>query len=194
MNRGCQNSPLSQPVVQGLAHAQASSVSSSTGNSMVTGACCWGFWIALMGLEVQLRNGTGSLQLSPMHPAVIFSLSSSLLWFTCVTMHKQLNKQHLTAIFAAVMPGKPYYRAGPLCVEYPAHSEEKYASCITGRKLSSKTVYFSLNKNLKGQTAESCACCCRNKGVIALMHLAEHNTQEFLPLYCCLIMFSTPMR
>lgn len=84
------------------------------------------------------------------------------------------------------MPGKPYYRAGPLCVEYPAHSEEKYASCITGRKLPSKTVYFSLNKNLKGQTAESCACCCRNKGVIALMHLAEHNTQKFLPLYCLL--------
>lgn len=41
------------------------------------------------------------------------------------------------------------YRAGPFCLWYPAHSEEKYAPCITGGKLPPKTVYFSLNKILK---------------------------------------------
>lgn len=107
-SRGYWSSPLSQPVVQGLAHAEPSAVFSPTGNSMIAGACCWDFWKALMILEVQLRNGTGCLQLSPMHPAGMLSLSSSLLWFTCVTLHKLLNKQHLAAICVTVTPEKPY--------------------------------------------------------------------------------------
>lgn len=46
-------------------------------------------------------------------------------------------------------------RAGPFCVEYCAHSEEKYASCNTDGKLPPRTVYFSSNKILQDKQQET---------------------------------------